>query len=58
MRANPFRPIASTASERIAAAVVDRLCKPIPKGWTWREYAQREVALAIQAASMRVGREP
>jgi hypothetical protein len=58
MRANPFRPIASTASERVAAAVVDRLCKPVPKGWTWREYAEREIALAIHAASMRIRREP
>jgi hypothetical protein len=58
MRANPFRPIASTVSERIAAAVVDRLCKPVPKGWTWREYAEREIALAIHAASMRIRSEP
>jgi hypothetical protein len=58
MRSNPFRPISCTASEMIAERIVRRLYLPPPKAMSWRDYAIREIALALRAAAARPRREP
>jgi hypothetical protein len=52
-----FRPISQTASEVLARRIVERLYKPPPKAMSWRDYAIREIALALRAAAARPRRE-
>jgi hypothetical protein len=49
--ANPMRPISWTTSETIAKRLVERLCQSPPFGMSWRDFAEREIARAITAAS-------
>jgi hypothetical protein len=56
--ANPMRPISWTASETIARNLVDKLCKAPPFGMSWRAFAEREIARALAAATMRNRRDP
>jgi hypothetical protein len=55
MGSNPLRPISWTA-EIVAERIVRRLYLPPPKAMSWRDYAIREIALALRAAAAR--REP
>jgi len=52
----PLRPISFTASEIIARRIVQRLCQEPPYGLSWKEFAAKEIARAIAAASS--GRDP
>jgi hypothetical protein len=52
----PLRPISFTASEIIARRIVQRLCQEPPYGLTWKQFAEKEIARVIAAASS--GREP
>jgi hypothetical protein len=52
-RSGPLRPISFTANETIARQIVDRLCRQPPYGLSWRDFAVREIARAITAATPR-----
>jgi hypothetical protein len=57
-RSGPLRPISFTANETIARQIVDKLCRQPPYGLPWREYALREIARALSAATPRRASEP
>jgi hypothetical protein len=52
-RLGPLRPISFTASEIVARRVVERLCQQPPFGMSWKDYAVREIARALTAATPR-----
>jgi hypothetical protein len=56
-RSGPLRPISFTANETVGRQIVDRLCRQPPYGLRWRDYAIREIARALSAATPRPGRE-
>jgi hypothetical protein len=57
-RLGPLRPISFTASEIVARRVVERLCQQPPYGLSWKDFAEREIARALAAATPRQRREP
>jgi hypothetical protein len=52
-RLGPLRPISFTASEITARRIVERLCQQPQFGMCWRDFAEREIARAIAAATPR-----
>jgi hypothetical protein len=43
------RPISWTASELLARRIVARLCQQPPRGLSWKEFAEREIARNLSA---------